>query len=78
MASLRRGFFIGDTMNDFKLPVLGFPGGGILQILQPLPRSPNVYYRADIGDEAGLIKYLADSRERLLDPYEFSMVEGIH
>jgi hypothetical protein len=79
MAPLRRGFFIsGDTMNDFKLPVLGFPGGGILQLVQPRPRSPTEYYRPDIRDEAGLKKYLAANRERLFDPYEFSMVEGIH
>jgi hypothetical protein len=64
-------------MSDLKLPVLGLPGG-ILPILQPQPPSPNEYFRADIGDEIGLKKYLAANRERLFDPYEFSPVEAIH
>jgi hypothetical protein len=39
--------------DELKMPVLGF-SGGILQIVQPLPPSPNERYRRDIGNEHGL------------------------
>ena len=68
-------------MSDLKMPVLGFPQGGILTPILQSPRralSPGEYYRADIGSEIRLIKYLSDNRHRILDPYPGTDIEAAH
>ena len=64
-------------MSELKMPVLGFPGG-ILQIVQPLPPSPNERYRRDFRTEHDLIRYLSENGARLFDPYAHSSVEAVH
>jgi hypothetical protein len=71
-----------------KVPILGFDehkatapstfrGYGILQLCQPLPPSPNEFYRSDIGNEHGLIRYLSKNRSQIVDPYP-GPVEALH
>ena len=66
-------------MSDLKMPVLGFPQGGILTPVLHSPRrtSPTEYYRADIGSEPDLIRFLSRNWHRVIDPYP-GPVEAIH